>query len=137
MVEQQERQMLAVIMDSPGEADVLKKGSRPFPVPGEGEIILKVDYSALNRADVMQRKGNYPPPPGVTDVLGLECLGRKVLSRNASGEETLSEERFIALLPGGGYAQYVKVRQSHCIQVPHDYDSEHAASLMEVWCTAY
>ena len=110
MVEQHERQMLAVIMDSPGEAEVLKIGSRPYPVPGEGEIILKVEYSALNRADVMQRKGNYPPPPGATDVLGLKCLGRQVLKTSASGEETLSETRFIALLPGGGYAQYVKVR---------------------------
>ena len=56
-------------------------------MPGEGELLLKVEYSALNRADIMQRKGNYPPPPGVTDVLGLECMGRVVLGQTESGEE--------------------------------------------------
>ena len=71
--------MQAVVCDGVGSADVLKIGQRPRPVPAEGEVLIKVEYSALNRADIMQRKGSYPPPPGVTDVLGLECLGRIVL----------------------------------------------------------
>ena len=104
---------------------------------GEGEIVIKVEYSALNRADVSQRTGAYPAPPGVTDVLGLECLGRVVTAGAGGAGETLSDYRVIALLPGGGYAQYAKVRESHCIRVPDDFDTEQAASLMEVWCTAY
>ena len=87
----------------------------------------------------MQRKGSYPPPPGVTDVLGLECLGRVVIGGTPGSEESeqLSDYRVIALLPGGGYANYVKVEKSHTLKVPEDYDTEQAASLMEVWCTAY
>lgn len=87
----------------------------------------------------MQRKGSYPPPPGVTDVLGLECLGRVVIGGTPGSEESeqLSEYRVIALLPGGGYAKYVKVEKSHTLKVPEDYGTEQAASLMEVWCTAY
>lgn len=84
----------------------------------------------------MQRKGSYPPPPGVTDVLGLECMGQ-IVTQEADGAEEILGDTVIALLPGGGYSQYVKVRESHCIRVPQGYDQEKAASLMEVWCTAY
>mmetsp|Transcript_21713 Transcript_21713/g.29129 ORF Transcript_21713/g.29129 Transcript_21713/m.29129 type:complete len:165 (+) Transcript_21713:61-555(+) len=131
--------MQAIICDGKGSAEVLKVGSRPIPQPSEDECLIKVEYTALNRADIMQRMGNYPPPPGVTDVLGLECLGRLVTNPAQAGteEETLSDHRVIALLPGGGYAQYAKVHKSHCLQVPEDYEPEAAASLMEVWCTAY
>ena len=86
----------------------------------------------------MQRKGSYPPPPGTTDVLGLECLGRIVTGGVPGSEsEQLSDYSVIALLPGGGYAQYVKVHESHTLRVPDNYGTEKAASLMEGWCTAY
>ena len=75
MVEQSGKTMKAVVCDGYGGAEVLKIGQRPMPQLQDGEVLIKVIYTALNRADIMQRKGNYPPPPGVTDVLGLECLG--------------------------------------------------------------
>ena len=70
------------------------------------EVLIKVDYAGINRAETLQRKGLYPPPPGATDVLGLECAGRLVLNpdRANTSEEQLSEKRYIALLSGGGYA---------------------------------
>jgi len=74
--------MRAVVCNGKGGADVLGVGERPMPVAGEGEVLIKVEYSALNRADIVQRKGAYPPPPGVTDVLGLECMGR-IVTANA------------------------------------------------------
>ena len=80
MVEENNLAMMpAIVQEQPGGAETLQVGQRPIPVPSDGEVLLKVEYTALNRADIMQRKGNYPPPPGVTDVLGLECLGRVVL----------------------------------------------------------
>lgn len=74
----------------------------------DGEVLIKVQYSAINRADVHQRKGEYPPPPGATDILGLECAGQIVLDGANTPNEILGK-RVLALLPGGGYAQYVKV----------------------------
>ena len=131
--------MRAIVCDGKGGSEVLNVGKRPIPVlDAGGEVLIKVEYSALNRADIMQRKGAYPPPPNVTDVLGLECLGRIVTDGIGDPSvETLSDYRVIALLPGGGYAQYAKVQESHTLRVPEGYESEKAASLMEVWCTAY
>ena len=70
------------------------------------EVLIRVDYAGVNRAETLQRKGLYPPPPGATDVLGLECAGRLVLNPDRANtiEELLSEKRYIALLSGGGYA---------------------------------
>ena len=84
----------------------------------------------------MQRLGNYPAPPGVTDVLGLECAGRVVLS-GANTEKEVLGERVIALLPGGGYAQYAKVPASHIIPIPDSIEIEPSACFTEVWATAY
>ena len=130
--------MKAIVCDGFGGAEVLKVGDRPIPKPAEGEVLVKVIYSALNRADIMQRKGSYPPPPGVTDVLGLECLGQIVEDPSKAGtdEEKLGS-KVIALIAGGGYAQYVKVRQEHTIAVPNNFPLDQAAAFMEVFCTAY
>ena len=105
--------MLAIICDEYGGPEVLKVGERPMVQPNENERIIKVEYSALNRADTMQRMGKYPPPQGATDVLGLECSGYLV---NTDG--TVSETRVAALLPGGGYAQFVKVHKDHILELP-------------------
>ena len=139
MVESKEsKTMKAIICDGFGGPEVLKVGDRPIPQLGEGEILVKVIYSALNRADCMQRKGNYPPPPGVTDVLGLECLGQIVEdpAKAASDEEKLGDT-VIALIAGGGYSQYVKVNKSHTLVVPQNTPLDQAAAFMEVFCTAY
>jgi tumor protein p53-inducible protein 3 len=105
-------------------------------VLSDGEVLIKVEYSAVNRADVHQRTGNYPPPPGTTDVLGLECVGRIVVEGANTAEEKLGN-RVMALLPGGGYAQYVKVHASNTIPVPDSVSSQDAACFTEVWATAY
>lgn len=85
---------------------MLQVGERSLPVLESDEVLIKVDYAGVNRAETLQRKGLYPPPPGATDVLGLECAGRLVLNPNHANtiEELLSEKRYIALLSGGGYA---------------------------------
>ena len=85
---------------------MLQVGERSLPVLESDEVLIKVDYAGVNRAETLQRKGLYPPPPGATDVLGLECAGRLVLNPDRANtiEELLSEKRYIALLSGGGYA---------------------------------
>jgi NADPH:quinone reductase-like Zn-dependent oxidoreductase len=104
-----------------------------MPVPSEDEVLIKVEYSAYNRADTMQRKGMYPPPKGTTDVLGLECAGRLVIDPAQAGTD--GEQlggAVIALLPGGGYAQYAKVNKGHVLAVPDGVDLEQAAGITEV-----
>ena len=139
MVEASHPQMKAIVCDGNGGSDVLKVGDRPLPELPEGDthFLIKIEYTALNRADIMQRKGSYPPPPGTTDVLGLECLGNIVLEKGVGEDDDKLGDRVIALLPGGGYAQYCKVNKEHVIRVPEGYDSEKAACFMEVWATAY
>ena len=85
---------------------MLQVGERSLPVLESDEVLIRVDYAGVNRAETLQRKGLYPPPPGATDVLGLECAGRLVLNPDRANtiEELLSEKRYIALLSGGGYA---------------------------------
>ena len=138
MVEQSAKTMRAIVCDGYGGAEVLKIGERPIPELSQGDILIKVSFTAFNRADIMQRKGNYPPPPGVTDVLGLECLGQIVEDPSKAGtaEEKLGKT-VIALIPGGGYAQYAKAKASHTLEVPEGYPINEAAALMEVFCTAY
>jgi NADPH:quinone reductase-like Zn-dependent oxidoreductase len=84
----------------------------------------------------MQRKGQYPAPAGVTDVIGLECAGQIVESGAGTSDEKLGA-KVIVLLPGGGYAQYAKVNSRHVIKVPDEVTLEHVAGVPEVWCTAY
>lgn len=129
--------MKAIVCDGYGSADVLKVGTRPLPVLGPGEIMIKIHYSALNRADVMQRQGQYPAGPGVTDVLGLEAVGQVVISGANTPEEKLDNRRVMALLPGGGYAQYVKVHKSNVIDIPDQVSYQDAACFTEVWATAF
>ena len=124
--------MKAVVQDAFGGPDVLKAGEKPLPVCNENEVLIRVEYSALNRADLMQRTGNYPPPAGVTDVLGLECSGYLVES-----DGTSATRKVMALLPGGGYAQFAKVHKDHVLDVPEFVTLEQAAAITEVWATAY
>jgi NADPH:quinone reductase-like Zn-dependent oxidoreductase len=116
-------------------ASVLQVGDvmKPVPCSQKGEVLIKVHATAVNRADIMQRQGKYPPPPGVTPILGLECAGEIV------DQKTLEPtgERIMALLPGGGYAQYAKVLKSHTITIPQGISMTDAAAIPEVWLTAY
>lgn len=98
------------------------------------EYLVKVHATAVNRADILQRQGKYPPPKGGTKIIGLECAGEVV----EPGSLRPSGKRVMALLPGGGYAQYVKVLKGHTMPlVSEDQLYSEAASIPEVWCTAY
>lgn len=109
--------------------------SRPDPTPGPGEVVVDVVASALNRADILQRMGFYPPPPGVTDVLGLECSG--VIS--AVGDDVAWQigDEVCALLSGGGYADKVLVPSGQVMPVPAGLSLVEAAALPEVTCTVW
>jgi len=108
---------------------------RPIPEPKPGEVRIRVAASAVNRADLVQVAGRYNPPAGATDVLGLECAG--TIDAVGEGVDRAVGERVAALLVGGGYAEYVCCPAAHLLNVPDDVDLKYAASLPEVWVTAW
>jgi NADPH:quinone reductase len=128
--------MTAIEFSRPGGAEVIRAVSRPVPQPGKGELLLKVAAAGLNRADVMQREGRYPMPPGVTDIPGLEASGTVVaLGEGASGFRV--GDSVAALLVGGGYGEYVAVPAPQCLPVPKGVDLVTAAAIMETFCTVW
>src|SRR6516225_1733950 len=96
--------MKAVIIEKPGDESVLKLGEVADPVPKDDELLIRVKCAALNRADIMQRQGFYPPPPGASEILGLECAGEVIAVGEAVSGWKIGD-RAMALLPGGGYAE--------------------------------
>jgi putative PIG3 family NAD(P)H quinone oxidoreductase len=128
--------MLAVTIRAPGDPDVLAWAEVPDPVPGPGEVLVRVAASAVNRADLLQRMGFYPPPPGASDLLGLECSGRIVaLGPDLTGWSVGDD--VCALLSGGGYAELVAVPAGQCLPLPAGVDLVEAAALPEVGCTVW
>src|SRR3954468_20329939 len=126
--------MRAVTISEPGGPEVLGWGEVPDPVCGPGEVIVDVAATAVNRADLLQRQGFYPPPPGASDILGLECSGHvAALGPGVEGWEVGDE--VCALLAGGGYAERVAVPSGQLMPVPRGVDLVTAASLPEVACT--
>jgi putative PIG3 family NAD(P)H quinone oxidoreductase len=128
--------MKAVIIDKFGDESVLKLGDAADPVPRDDEILIRVRCAGLNRADLMQRQGFYPPPPGASEILGLECAGEVIaLGARVSGWRV--GERAMALLPGGGYAELAAVHHGSAMKVPAALSDEEAAGLPEVYLTAF
>jgi putative PIG3 family NAD(P)H quinone oxidoreductase len=128
--------MRAVITSGDGGPDVLSLGELPDPEPGPGEVVLDVAATAVNRADTLQRQGFYPPPPGASDVIGLECSGTvAALGEGVEGWSVGDEA--CALLAGGGYAEKVAVPAGQLMPVPEGVDLVTAASLPEVACTVW
>ena len=128
--------MHAISITEPGGPDVLVWTEVPDPEPGAQEVIVDVVASAVNRADVMQRQGHYPPPPGVSELPGLECSGR--ISALGDGVEGWSVgDEVCALLSGGGYAERVAVPVGQLLPVPAGVDLVEAAALPEVACTVW
>jgi putative PIG3 family NAD(P)H quinone oxidoreductase len=128
--------MRAIVISEPGGPDVLTWTEQPDPRPGPGEVLLDVAATAVNRADLLQRQGVYPPPPGVTEVPGLECSG--VVAELGEGVTGLDVgDEVCALLAGGGYAQRVVVPAGQVLPVPAGVDLVTAASLPEVACTVW
>jgi putative PIG3 family NAD(P)H quinone oxidoreductase len=128
--------MRAVIATSEGGPEVLEVQERPDPTAGPGQVVLDVAATAVNRADLLQRQGLYPPPPGASDVIGLECSG--VVAEVGDDVEGLSVgDRVCALLSGGGYAEKVAVPVGQVMPLPRDVDLVTAAALPEVACTVF
>ena len=128
--------MRAITLPSPGDADALVPADVDDPVAGPGEVLVDVVATAVNRADVLQRRGFYDPPPGASPYPGLECAGRiAALGEGVQGWSTGDE--VCALLSGGGYATRVAVPQGQLLPVPEGLDLLEAAALPEVACTVW
>ncbi|MDQ3452625.1 MAG: alcohol dehydrogenase catalytic domain-containing protein, partial [Actinomycetota bacterium] len=128
--------MRAVVATEPGGPEVLRVVQRPDPVPGSGELLVRVVATAVNRADVLQRRGMYPPPPGASDVLGLEASGVvETLGSEVTGWSV--GDPVCAVLPGGGHAELVVVPASVSLPVPPGLSLVEAAAVPEVFTTAY
>lgn len=126
--------MKAYIYNGAGGPEVISEEQREIPAAADGEVLIKVAAFGLNRADVQQRKGVYPPPPGASDIPGLEVAGTiQALGRGVSGWKV--GDRVAALLAGGGYAQYVNVASQLLFPVPEDLPLVQAAALPEVSAT--
>ncbi|GLS99782.1 NAD(P)H quinone oxidoreductase [Sphingobium jiangsuense] len=119
-----------------GPAEALKITEAPRPVPQPHEILIRVAAAGVNRPDIAQREGNYPPPPGASDILGLEVAGT-VVKVGAAVSHWQAGDRVCALLPGGGYAEYTVVDARHALPVPEGLSLEQAAGLPETVFTVF
>ncbi len=128
--------MRAIEITQPGGPEVLAEATRPDPVPGPGEVLIHVAASGVNRADLLQRQGHYPPPPGASDIPGLECSGVIAgLGRGVNGWQL--GDRVAALIDGGGYADLAIAPAAQVLAVPDHVDLVDAAGLPEAVCTAW
>ena len=128
--------MRAIEISTPGAPDVLHLAERPVPVPGPGQVVLKVAYAGVNRPDALQRAGLYNPPAGASDLPGLEASG--TIAACGAGVLGLQQgQQVCALLPGGGYAEYAVTQAAHCLPVPNGFDLKQAACLPETFFTVW
>jgi NADPH2:quinone reductase len=130
------KQMKAIEITKPGDADVLMATSRPVPTPKNSEVLIKVRAAGVNRPDVMQRAGLYPPPKGASDIPGLEVSGTIVAAGNAVTGLQVNQS-VCALVAGGGYAEYVTAPATQCLPIPNGLSIVEAASLPETYFTVW
>jgi tumor protein p53-inducible protein 3 len=128
--------MKAIVVETPGAEDVLKIGEVPSPALGAEEIRIRVRATAVNRADLLQRQGMYPPPPGASPIIGLECAGDVIEVGDAVSAWKVGD-RAMALLPGGGYAEEAVVHHGSAMHVPAALSYEEAGALPEVFLTSF
>ncbi len=128
--------MKAVEIIRPGLPTVLKPCERPMPEPAADEILIKIAYSGVNRPDILQRMGNYAPPPGASDLPGLECSG-EVAAVGAAVSRWKVGDKVCALLPGGGYAAYATTPAAHALPIPDGLTMAEAAALPETYFTVW
>lgn len=128
--------MQAVEITQAGGPDVLKLTTRPVPTPRAGEVVIRLAYAGVNRPDALQRAGLYAPPPTASDLPGLEGAG-EVVALGAGVSEWALGDQVCALLPGGGYAQYVATPAAHCLPVPRGLGLKEAACLPETFFTVW
>ncbi|ODT77821.1 MAG: zinc-binding dehydrogenase [Nitrosomonadales bacterium SCN 54-20] len=128
--------MLAIEIQHPGGPEVLTSVSHPVPKPGRGEILIKVAAAGVNRPDILQRRGLYPPPPGASEIPGLEVAGEIAGSGEGATRFRLGE-KVCALVAGGGYAEYCAVHESNALPIPSGLDMIEAAALPETFFTVW
>jgi NADPH2:quinone reductase len=128
--------MTAIEIREPGPPEVLRAVQRPVPEPAAGEVLIRVVAAGVNRPDVMQRKGSYAPPPGVTDIPGLEVAG-EVVHAGPGVSEPVIGAKVCALVAGGGYAQYALAPAVQCLPVPAPLSLDEAAALPETFFTVW
>ena len=133
-------EMTVIEFAAPGGPDVLRPGRRPLPVPGDDEVLIRVHGAGVNRPDVLQRLGKYPPPPGAPDILGLEVAGVVVAVGRSVDRWRLGDD-VCALVAGGGYAEYCVAPAVQCLPVPRGWTLLEAASIPEshftVWTNVF
>ncbi|MEM9675418.1 MAG: NAD(P)H-quinone oxidoreductase [Bacteroidota bacterium] len=128
--------MKAILIKSPGGANQLYLGEYETPKPTPNEVLVKVRATALNRADILQREGKYPPPEGASLILGLEMSG-EVVELGEEVEKWNVGDKVFGLLPGGGYAEYAVIHQDMAMSAPTNLSMEEAAAIPEVFMTAF
>lgn len=128
--------MRAVEISIPGGPEVLKLCERPIPTPGHDEVLIRVAAAGVNRPDVLQRAGAYPPPAGASDLPGLEASG-EIVAIGAGVDKWAVGDKVCALLAGGGYAEYAVTHQDHALPVPAGLSMEQAAALPETFFTVW
>lgn len=128
--------MTAIEIAEPGGPEVLKPTTRAVPQPAHGQILIRVAYAGVNRPDALQRAGKYAPPPDASDLPGLEAAGRVAAVGPGTGEWAVGDE-VCALLPGGGYAEYVATPAAHALPVPKGLSPKQAACLPETFFTVW
>jgi putative PIG3 family NAD(P)H quinone oxidoreductase len=129
-------EMTAIEIHTPGDAAMLRPVRRPVPQPGPGQVLIRVAAAGVNRPDVMQRKGLYPPPPGASDIPGLELAGEVVAVGEAVDDPALGA-KVCVLVTGGGYAEYGLAEAPLCLPWPEGFDAVQAASLPETFFTVW
>lgn len=128
--------MTAIAISEPGGPMVLKQDRRPVPAPTGGDILIRVRAAGVNRPDVAQRQGDYPPPPGASDLPGLEVAG-EVAATGPEATRWKVGDKVCALTPGGGYAEYCPTHESNALPVPHGFTLTEAAALPETFFTVW
>ena len=128
--------MRAIEIKTPGGPEMLVMGERPMPVPAKGEVLIKVAAAGVNRPDVFQRQGNYAPPPGASDIPGLEVAGEIVSGDLAASKFSIGDQ-VCALVAGGGYAEFCVAPVAQCLPIPQGLSLIEAAGLPETYFTVW
>lgn len=128
--------MRAIVAPVPGGPEALTLVERPLPIPGAGEILIRVEAAGVNRPDMLQRQGQYNPPPGASDILGLEVAG-EVVALGAGATRHALGARVTALMPGGGYAEYAVTHESNALPIPVGLSAIQAAAIPETFFTVW
>ncbi len=128
--------MTVIVATTAGGPEVLVPATQPLPEIGGEEILVRVHAAGVNRPDVMQRKGQYPPPPGASDIIGLEIAGA-VVARGANATRHALGDKVVALVPGGGYAEYCAVHETNALPIPKGSSMIEAAAIPETFFTVW